>query len=1055
VTLGRLRGRRSSLAAGLLAAVVCSTSYHAQEIECLVVEDGKVCRFDPSAPVASSGSHAWQWSRNLPPRKVSVADCSPDRAKGLAKKDATERLTVHLAAAPDERDAPMQVIAAPQEMWEEVPETLLPHYPVAADTETVRIPVDAATPWRLRAIGERRGSWWLDVRPGASRALLTPHEASDVVWQVIGTDGAPLADTRLSVLATGPGPNEVRKLADFRTDDQGRARLRVLPDERPVQALASHDDHAPTIFGGFPAELAAAPWRLEPGSKVRGRFLSAEHLPQHGVRVRARGWLADDLPLPLVKWAVTGADGRWEIGALPRRRIELLAEADGHLPKIEVLDLEHADLDLGDLTLPQAAVIEVRVVDDLGVPLPGARLTTDRRTSPATTDEEGRGWLDVAADRPFDLTVEAVHHLPATRRLRPPFAERQEMVVDRGFVIRGRFVDSAGAPVGDGTGHLWRETRMQELDVQPDGSFEATLPPDEPLRLELASPRTATLTREVLPGARGEQRDLGELAAPPGLTVAGLLLRSDTAEPVAGARVWLPRPSDKGPLVAWMLEDLLETRSGADGRFELTGAPLVPLVLRIEAPGLARRTLTAIPEPGDRRLELGELELGPGATVIVKLVEDEASEGPERPGEPASATLDLGGQRLPADQVGAPVVDGVAHIPRVPPGEVTITVSRGSAVLCEETVEVSDSEDRVSVTCRSRRLQVAGEVRVGGRPAGPGILSWTPPSAAAMPEGILSYGTGALKRSRIFSASSPATTVEVDEDGRFASGELRPGRWEVLWHPASGPSAGPRPVEIPDTERHTLSLEFPGLALSGVVVDTDGAPVSRARVRLVSGEAFTVADDEGTFTLGGLEPGVHLVQARTSTTSSAPLEIRVEPDHPPDPVELVIAEREPDLRLLVTLDGVPAAGALVFLEEEGRPLRILTAAGDGRLAVELQSPASARVRTAVHAGGHWHLGGWRPRSAAGESDDEELAVSSERGSLAIVAAEAAGRPQILTADGWDFSALLSWLGSPPRLSPTSPLTVGGLPTGTYTVALGDRREAATVEAGEIVTIELD
>jgi hypothetical protein len=95
------------------------------------------------------------------------------------------------------------------------------------------------------------------------------------------------------------------------------------------------------------------------------------------------------------------------------------------------------------------------------------------------------------------------------------------------------------------------------------------------------------------------------------------------------------------------------------------------------------------------------------------------------------------------------------------------------------------------------------------------------------------------------------------------------------------------------------------------------------------------------------------------------------------------------------------------------------------------------------------------RSAAAESDDEELAVSSEGGSLAIVAAEASGRPQILTADGWDLSVLLSWLGSPPRLSPSSPLTVGGLPPATFTVALGDRREAATVEAGEIVTIELD
>ncbi len=86
--------------------------------------------------------------------------------------------------------------------------------------------------------------------------------------------------------------------------------------------------------------------------------------------------------------------------------------------------------------------------------------------------------------------------------------------------------------------------------------------------------------------------------------MSGRLVSARDGEAVAGARVWMPRPSEEGALLAWVDRDILQGVSGVDGRFRLSGLPESPLMLRIDAAGFARTHLPVTPAGGGERSRL-------------------------------------------------------------------------------------------------------------------------------------------------------------------------------------------------------------------------------------------------------------------------------------------------------------------------------------------------------------------------------------------------------------------------------------------------------------------
>lgn len=1014
---------------------------------------------DPAEVSLEDAMHGWAWRAGTAPKRVEVESCLGtfgSEASPPTERTSNLRIEValpgHLNSELRAQVLAGRVVSAPAAMWEDVPEDRMPSFQIQAPDAvngppTVTVPIDPERPWRLRLIAGDVGSGWLDLPPAVTTGLLVARTAAERRWQVVDTDDQPANGARLSLLRAGSRPSDLTKIADFRATEAGMLRVPSLPAGEVPWMLIAAEGFAPLLVRDD-AQRTLDRLVLSRGAEIQGRFVADDGLPVHGVRVRARGWLAEELPVPFTLWSRTGPDGRFSFTALPAVPIELFAESEGHLPWLQRMAPSTEAFDLGNLRLDPAAELVVVVRDDLGVPLMGATLRIEGRPADVTTREGGRAWLDVSGFQPLDLRVSATGHVPKELHLSSPFESAVTVTLERGLIARGVYVDADGIPVSDGRIKIIRGETFVHQPVESDGSFELTLPAGEQLRIEAMSPRTSVVHREVAPGAPGEVRDLGELAAPPGLTVTGQLLDHATALPVAGAKIWVPRPSTKGPLVSWMLDDLLSAVTDSEGHFRLAGAPEMPLSLRVEASGYARRRLSVVPpEAGSRRVDLGEIYLSPGAPLRVLLTEDESPDS----SLPATARIDLGGHRLPADTLAAEVVDGVARLAGVPAGEVTVEVTRGDTLLCATEVEIPADEGVVDARCRSQLMPVHGKVQVGGHRAGSGILRWTTPGTSEAPEAVYTYGTGGLKRSKIFSANRAGVTVRVDDEGEFTSRDLRPGRWEVLWMPLSGPSIGPRIVDLPAVDSvEALLINLPGQGVAGTVVDSAGRPVEGARVQTGDGLGFAISKAGGGFVLGGLAPGRYRVRARIGQASSDWVEATVEEGRDSPPVELELRDQEAAVILTVTRRGALVPGGMVFVESEGRPLRILTLDGQGRVKIPLEV-AIGQWRIAMHADGGWSLGAWR--QVPGGEDAIEVEMDSERGMLSVAPDELPGPLGIEGPRGWRVDHLLQWLGTPVTTSALDPTLLTGLPEGRYRLQRGDRERVVEVESGELTEVE--
>lgn len=967
-------------------------------------------------------AHAWSWSGRSAPRRV-----EPDRL-GERLPETAARLRVR-GGRPG-----LRLVAAPVAMWRDVPEDLLPSWPVPAGG-TLDLPVSSER-WRLRLVGKGEGSWWVDVPAGARSAHLSPAPARDVELRVAAADGAVLGEVA-GHLARGAESRDPAPWARYRAGqgaERGRLVIPSLPDQEEVSLTVVEIEHAPAVLRGLPGELPAEV-RLAPGASLAGRLTDAAGRPVPGAQVRLETWVSTDLPRSYLRGAESGADGSWTIRGLPAGPAALLARAPGFAPHRARLDLAAGRQDLGAIVLQAGATLKVQAVDDRGEPVPGARIDAGPGLA-ATTDARGVASLTGApAGEPLELTARADRHLPGKARVSPPFAALQRIELPRAFTVQGRFVDPGGAPVLDGTLVVLRGTSSRDEPLGDGGRFELSLAPSQTAgELLLSSPATRELRVALPSGAPGEVLDLGDLQAPPGAVVTGRVVRAADGSAVAGARVWLPRPSADGPLLAWASGDLLEARSDERGAFRLAGLAPGPALLRVDAAGLARAHLEI--SLGSEPVDLGEVRLADGVTLSVR------AEGSE---DGALARVDLRGDWLELDMRSAPLRDGRADFHHLPPGRVTVSVVAGRRLLCEREVVLEGT--RAEVDCAADPLTVEGVVTAGGIPDGPGTLIWLPPAAATPGEVQTTVSPSGLRQQRMLGGGRPQVDVPVAADGSFRTGDLTPGSWRVAWHPSLGSPSAPQAVEIPRGERYETRLDFPGFGVEGLVTDED-RPVEGARVREIATGALAVTGADGRFRLTGLEAGLVRLQARQDERASAVLELRLETGRRRDPVHLPLREpADPELRVAVlSADGAPVPGALVFLQEEGRGERILTTGADGRAALRVEPPFPPRLRLAATSGNLWALGSWTGWEEAAEG--LTLRLSGAAGTLRAVSESARGALRIVAQDGWDLSWLLTRLGGRPELSPDLPWRLDGLPAGTYTVTLGEASRTVRVQDGE-------
>lgn len=970
----------------------------------------------------------WVWDEGVPPRRLD--GWTPDTPLALAAR----RIAVHLPAGPRRG---WELVAAPVAMWLEVPESLLPRWPVP-ERGDASLPAGAEA-WRLRLLAPQRGTWWIDVAADQARVTPTLFPAADHRIHVVDDAGTAVDHAAVTWLVGPPGTSRHGVVAVEQVV-AGRLAVRGLPDVEEVSLLAGAQGFQPASWRSLPSALPER-LRFAPGSTLSGRFVDPRDLPVDGVEVVAEGWVGGAAEALVRRSATSDPEGRWSVAALPPGRLALDARKPGFVDLVRRLEAAPGVTDLGRLVVRPGADVPVRVVDDEGNPVAGATLRFGARRA-VVTAPDGRAVLsDQPAGESVPVGVEAEGHLGLRGEVAVGDGE-QVLALRRAFRLAGRVVGPDATPPSDAAVVIEAGSRSRREELAGDGTLDLAVEPGVELTLRLSSPRTEEVRIAVAPGLPGEVRDLGEVVLGRGHAVIGRLWSEVDGLPLAGARVWSPRPGGDGSL-AWMRSDLLATTTDAEGQFALRGLPARSHLLRFDAPRHARRHVeVAVGDEGELESDLGDVVMRQGGEIVVELRQE---------AEGAVARADLRGEWLELDMLQAPVGDGTARLTGVPEEAVLLTVVANRTVICEDTVRVAD-EETVVVDCENRGSDVAGYVLVGDEPAGEGYLSWRRAGEVQPPAVIVNRDSPrGARRQEVFGAGRPALDVAVDPSGYFRAENLAAGPWEVTWMPLDGVSSPPLGVEVPAADVADLELRFRGDHLAGVTVDEDGEPVSGARVSVLGTGASALSGADGRFRVVGLEPGRHRLFARLGDLRSEELEVAVG-GGVDEPAVLVLAPRQGERLHVVVRDAAdaPAAGALVVLGFEDGRFRILTADAAGRAAVAFDPPRPARLRLAAVGGDRWAFTGWQAVAEGGEID----LVIGDAGDLTVYTDEEISEARIVSARAGEIGPFLASVGVPLRLRRGSPLRLRGLPAGTYTVTVGGASRVVEVRAGDSAEVEL-
>ena len=663
----------------------------------------------------------------------------------------------------------------------------------------------------------------------------------------------------------------------------------------------------------------------------------------------------------------------------------------------------------------------MRLVGDDALPVAGGTVRYGRLVE-ARSGADGLARLEGLPLAPLDLRGTADRHLEGRARGNPPFPPVVELTLPRAFTIEGRIVGGDRQPLAGAWLKIVEGSHSLHPTVEESGRFLLDLSPGAKVHLEAGAPGAVSERWPVVPGAAGEWRDLGDLVLGRGLEVTGRVVAADTGEPLAGARIWAPRPGPYGPGIAWIFGDLVEAVSGSDGHFRLSGLRAGPLLLRVDAPARARAHRDLLLDD-EEPVDAGKIALAQGTTVHV-VAAGLALADAER--HTAEATVDLRGEWQALDLLRAPLREGRATVRHVPPGPVLVSVRTDLRVLCEQAVNVPAGEPEIEVECEADWPEVSGTVWSGSYRATGGSLTWS--------------------REQASRGRRPPVLVEVAPDGSFGTTELVAGRWTVTWNAPDGGLSPPLEVTIPAVERFEVALRFPGEGSPGGSSTTRGAG-RPARVSRLLGGAFALSGADGAFVLSGIPPGPYAVQAREGDLASEIVEGCSRPTGPSrrscwcwargaGPSSRCGSRPPPGRRPRGRSSSSISPGRCGSSPptRPARPRRELSRRCPSGCGWR-RRPAGVVVRELGPLAG----GARRLRATLGDARSSSVSRKRER-----------RRARLLAPGGWDLGLLVQLLGTPLRLAPDAPLLLAGLrrelpdrtgaAAATVDLAAGDRRD---------------
>lgn len=479
-------------------------------------------------------------------------------------------------------------------------------------------------------------------RRATSAAELAAGDVATVSGRILDALERPLPGVEVVVQShaeaaplPAPEPNTTT-LARTRSGADGTFTIRHRAGGMGTVVL-SHAEYPPQLAGevalraGERVDLGDLRLQSRPGLRVEVRAAGTD-LPVSGARVELAPNLDDALlpgyPLALQRrLAQTERDGRAMLLGVDAGTYELRISAPGFAtrtlahqqPVTELPPEVRVTLDAGAILRGsvRAGSEPVAAAQVVAVPLAAGSIASAR------TNELGEFRLEGLTLASYRIEAQSARH----GVLRVPRidvrANPEPVLLDfgQGAALRGIVLDPSGRPLAGAeltavprAGNLELPGRLARATSAADGSF--TLP------------GLASEEHRILVQARGlPEQEFGPwipdaqvhpLRLDPGLRLTGQVF-GPFGQPLAGATVELASEERDGSEFAAFLDRLRGSpatgATGADGRFEIRGAPARPWRIVVRAAGHPPTATHLLPVPPDRWIDAGPIRIAAGAFV--------------------------------------------------------------------------------------------------------------------------------------------------------------------------------------------------------------------------------------------------------------------------------------------------------------------------------------------------------------------------------------------------------------------------------------------------------
>ena len=582
---------------------------------------------------------------------------------------------------------------------------------------------------------------------------------------------------------------------------------------------------------------------LTPGMQIEGLVVGPDRRPVAGARVSAFQDYSTRSPTDAgARAAITDHDGRFRIGGLQDRPVDVTVKADGYASS-HLKSVSPSTTDLLDIELNRGATLTGRVVDTRGEVVPGASVQLidpepralaefNALQQMVQTDADGRFRFELL--RPGTWRASVFGGRTAARAEGGPIHLRTGEVREIELVLAsfdaqvvgvvtnhlGNPVELAEVTVIAGSGASGRSS-WQTSAAGPGGRFQSLPVPTGDATIVASHPEYRDTVREITidPGSNEVS-----LTLEPGLEISGSVRSTDgRPSPLAAVTAEFDMSLEE------MQQQLTRGRSAGGRR----GTPGWPIETLTDRNGDYR--LIGL-DTGDYKLQAWADGYGSGDGIAQRVRLEGGSAAGVDIVLPAQATIEvrISAPPLPGVTVRAHQGDydfrtatqdpnGNHRIERLGPGAWTVTAHAIDGRLAQQTVNLRPGDDTVVELRFEEGLHLTGWVTIAGQPPGGG--------------GIV-----------LLREDTQPRFADLDREGRFELRDALPGAYTLLIEiPGAGTNAGARyqrRVEILGDQDLRLDLEAPAV-LTGLVLDGEGRPLAGAFVGTV---------EAGTGAAGGAMP---------------------------------------------------------------------------------------------------------------------------------------------------------------------------------------------------------